>query len=319
MIISASYKTDIPAFYSEWFRNRLRAGYCRMVNPCNSNQHYLVSLRREDVDGFVFWTKNLDPFADTLDEVNRQGFPFIVQYTINGYSRALESRVVDPAHSVEAFRQAADRYGADALVWRYDPIVLSTITGADFHRANFAGLAAALAGSTREGVVSFMQVYRKTRLNLNEAARENGFDWQDPSPDAKRELLSDLVEIAAGHDIRLSVCTQPGLLVPGAQEARCVDAQRLMRVAGRPFRSSLKGVRAGCGCYESKDIGDYDTCPHGCVYCYAVRRRELALRRYRAHDPQGEYLFPPSQAPNPSGEPETARRKLLSLFPPVQD
>ena len=144
MIISASYKTDIPAFYGEWFRNRLRAGYCRMVNPYNSNQRFLVSLRRENVDGFVFWTKNLAPFTETLEEVRRRGFPFIVQYTINGYSRALESRVVDPVQSVDVFRAASERYGPDALVWRYDPIVLSSITGAGFHRSNFARLAAEL-------------------------------------------------------------------------------------------------------------------------------------------------------------------------------
>ena len=299
MIISASYKTDIPAFYGEWFRNRLRAGHCRMVNPYNANQRYLVSLRREDVDGFVFWTKNLAPFTETLEEVHARGFPFIVQYTINGYSRALESRVVDPAQSVDSFHRAAGRYGPEAFVWRYDPIVLSSITPAAFHRANFARLAADLSGSTREVVVSFMQVYRKTRRNLDESARENGFDWHDPPTEEKRALLSELAEIADTYDVRLTVCTQPGLLAPGAREARCVDAQRLARVGGRPFMSKLKGMRAGCGCYGSKDIGEYDTCPHGCVYCYAVRNRKLALRRYRAHDPRGEYLFAPSR-PIPS-------------------
>ena len=301
MIISASYKTDIPAFYGEWFRNRLRAGYCRMVNPYNANQRYLVSLRREDIEGFVFWTKNLTPFEDTLDEVHCQDFPFVVQYTINGYPRALESRVMDPDQSMQTFRAAADRYGPDVLVWRYDPILLSTLTDADFHRANFARLASGLSGSTNEVVVSYMQVYRKTRLNLDESARECGFDWYDPSAEVKRALLTDLSEIADAHDIHLSVCTQPDLLVPGAREARCVDAARLARMAGRTVMSKLKRVRPGCGCYESKDIGDYDTCPHGCVYCYAVRRRHLALRRYRAHDPRGEYLFPPkARVPSPS-------------------
>ena len=103
MIISASYKTDIPAFYGKWFLNRLEAGFCRMANPYNKNQRFVVSLRQEDVGGFVFWTKNIVPFIDGLDKVNELGFPFIVQYTINGYPRALESRVVDAARSIERF------------------------------------------------------------------------------------------------------------------------------------------------------------------------------------------------------------------------
>ena len=110
MIISASYKTDIPAFYGQWFRNRLEAGFCRMANPYNRNQRFVVSLRREDVDGFVFWTKNIVPFMDVLDEVNELGFPFIVQYTINDYPRALESRVVDAARSMESFRATAYKF-----------------------------------------------------------------------------------------------------------------------------------------------------------------------------------------------------------------
>ena len=146
MIISASYKTDIPAFYGEWFRNRLRAGYCRMVNPYNRQQQQLVSLRKDDVDGFVFWTKNLQPFVSTLSEVYQQGFPFVVQYTINGYPRALETRVVDTDRSVACFRSASNRYGADSMIWRYDPIVLSTITDREFHLNNFAALANGIVG-----------------------------------------------------------------------------------------------------------------------------------------------------------------------------
>ena len=281
MIISASYKTDIPTFYGEWFRNRLRAGFCRMVNPYNRNQHYLVSLEKDDVDGFIFWTKNLNPFMDTLNEVHQQGYPFVVQYTINGYPRALEERVVDAERSVRNFCAASDKYGPHALVWRYDTIIFTTNTDAEFHKNNFSDLASQLSGYTSEVVVSFMQLYKKTRMNLNEAARSNQFDWYDPSTEVKQGLLDDLVEIAARSDIRLSICTQPDLVVPGANEARCVDAQRLMRIAGLPFPSKQKGMRVGCGCDEAKDIGDYDTCPHGCVYCYAVRDRSLALRRYQ--------------------------------------
>ncbi|HMO85580.1 MAG TPA: DUF1848 family protein, partial [Lacipirellulaceae bacterium] len=124
MIISASYKTDIPAFYGKWFMNRLHAGYCKMVNPWNRKQVIRVSLARHDVDGIVFWTKNIGPFVDDLAEVHRLGFPFIVQHTINGYPKALEFSVVNAPRSVENFRRLSEEYGADVCVWRYDTIVL---------------------------------------------------------------------------------------------------------------------------------------------------------------------------------------------------
>ncbi len=103
----------------------------------------------------------------------------------------------------------------------------------------------------------------------------------------------DLAAIAAVHRIQLTVCSQPEYLVPGTQEARCVDSLRLGDVAGRPLRVKEKGNREGCRCSEARDIGEYDTCPHGCVYCYAVQNRPLALDRYRRHDPASEFLFPP--------------------------
>ncbi len=315
MIISASYKTDIPAFYGEWFGNRLRAGFCKMANPYNRNQRSTISLRREDVDGFVFWTKNVAPFMGVLDEVHKRGFPFIVQHTINGYPRALESRVVDAGRSIDHLRTVAQKFGGRAAIWRYDTIVFSTITDAAFHRRNFAELASRLAGATDEVIVSFMQLYDKTQRNMDEAARRDGFEWQDPPAETKRALLADLAEIAANHEMHLTICTQPDLVVTGVGEARCVDGPRLMEVAGRPFRSQLKGMRAGCGCFESKDIGDYDTCPHGCVYCYAVRRRDVALRRYQGHDPESEYLFPQGSEPPEPEPPERGKRSQLSLFP----
>ncbi len=314
MIISASYKTDIPAFYGTWFRNRLRAGYCKMANPFNRNQRFTISLRREDVDGFVFWTKNLAPFMDVLDEVHDLGFPFIVQYTITGYPRSLESRVVDARRAVKHVHVIAKKFGPRVPVWRYDTIIFSTITDFDFHRRNFSRLASALSGATDEVVVSFMQIYAKTKRNMNDAGRKHGFEWEDPTADTKRALLRELAGIAADHKIRLTICTQPDLIVEGVGEARCVDGRRLMDIAGRPFRAKLKGVRAGCGCFESKDIGDYDTCPHGCVYCYAVRQRSVALRRYRTHDPEAEYLYPVEpEAPTWSG-PNDKQTTQLPLF-----
>ena len=176
MIISASYKTDIPAFYGDWFRNRLRAGFCRMVNPYNRRQRSTISLAPGDADGFVFWTKNVGPFLDILAEVHERGFPFVMQHTINGYPRALESRVVDADRAVEHVTTVAPRYGPRVVVWRYDTIIWSTLTDASFHRTNFARLARRLAGVTDEVVVSFMQLYKKTTRNLDRAAREHSFE-----------------------------------------------------------------------------------------------------------------------------------------------
>ena len=315
MIISASYKTDIPAFYGEWFEQRLEAGFCKMVNPYNKRQTYNVSLKKPDVDGFVFWTKNLGPFMGVLDQVHQKGLPFVVQYTINGYPRNLENRVVDPGHSIETFRSASNKYGALTCVWRYDTIIFTNDTDADFHRANFAKLATELSGYASEVVVSFVQLFQKTRANMDRAAREYGFDWYDPTPETKRALLTDLLDIAQSNGLTLSICTQPELMVPGVSDARCIDAERLMEVAGRPFSATKKGMRPNCGCYSSRDIGDYDTCPHGCIYCYAVRNRDTALRRYRQHDPSGEFLFNP-EAPviQKTSIPDKPLPKQPSLF-----
>ena len=314
MIVSASYRTDIPAFYGPWFLNRLAAGYCCVTNPYNTRQRQTVSLAREDVDGFVFWTKNVVPFLRVLEEVHQAGFPFITQYTINGYPRALESRVVDAEQSVQSFKMIADLFGTSAAVWRYDTIVISSLTDATFHTENFAKLAARLAGSTDEVVVSFMQVYGKTKRNLNQAARDNGFIWEDPPAELKRHLLTELAEIAAAYSMKLTICTQPELMVPGVQEARCIDAERLMDVGDRPIKAKLKGMRKGCGCFQSKDIGAYDTCPHGCVYCYAVRQRSVALSRYQQHDPQGEFLFPQKEDSLPPLATDTTTSNQLPLL-----
>lgn len=293
MIISASYKTDIPTFYGDWFMNRLGAGYCKMINPYG-RQIYRVSLKRKDVDGIVFWTKNVGPFLSHLPDVQRMGFPFIVQHTINGYPRSLETSVVDAKTSVENAARVRDQFGARVLVWRYDTVVFSSVTPHSFHVENFGTLARSLRGVTDEVVISFAQIYRKTKRNLEGAAAMAGFHWWDPEPADKRRLTAELVGIARENGMQLTVCSQRGLLVEGAAEARCVDARRIEDVAGTSLSTKLKGNREDCGCFESRDIGDYDTCPHGCVYCYAVQDRPLALERYHRHKPNSEFLFEPA-------------------------
>jgi hypothetical protein len=320
MIISASYKTDIPTFYGEWFMNRLRAGFCKMVNPYGG-QIYSIDLSPEQVDGFVFWTKNIGPFLKHLPEVQRLGYPFLIQHTINGYPSELEARVINHAHTIEYMKRVAGEYGSQRLVWRYDPIVISSLTPFDWHRRNFAALAKELAGATDEVVISFAQIYRKTRCNMDAAAQETGFSWNEHRPEEEaflekgRALTADLAQMAASHGMQLKICSQKAFLVPGVtEEARCIDAERLERVAHRPIAEKVKqkGNREECGCFASRDIGSYDTCPHGCVYCYAVQNRDVALKRYKEHDPAGEFLFPPAGYV-PGEENEDAAPQIVSI------
>jgi hypothetical protein len=248
-----------------------------------------VSLRPGEVDGFVFWTRNLRPLLPYIDRV-RAVAPFAVQFTVTAYPRSLEASVIAAEDAIDQLRELRRRFGARAAVWRYDPIVMTSQLDAGAHASGFAALAKALAGTVDEVVLSFANPYRKTSRNLDRAARRHGFSWFDPPADEKRAMLTRLAAIAGEYGIAATLCTQPELIVPGVGEARCIDAQRLSDVAQAPVTAKESGNRPGCRCALSRDIGAYDTCPHGCVYCYAVADRDRALARYKAHDPEAESL-----------------------------
>lgn len=290
MIVSASYRTDIPALYGGWFLNRLAAGHALVANPYGGRP-YRVGLAPGEVDGVVFWTRNAAPFRAGFDAVAALGVPFIVQYTVTGYPRAIEAAVADAARGVSEIRRLREGFGPRAVVWRYDPILLSSLTTAEWHVENFTRLAAALRGSTDEVVLSFAQAYAKTRRNLDAAARAHGFTWRDPELAEKRALLARLRDIAAEQGMVLTLCTQPDLVGDVAAPARCIDADRLSDVAGRAVAARDKGNRAGCLCAESRDIGAYDSCTQGCAYCYAVRSNAAARDNRRDHDPLAEMLI----------------------------
>ena len=292
MIVSASYRTDIPAFYADWFLNRVAAGAARFRNPFGGGI-VTVSLKAEDVSGIVFWTRNFAPLMDRLAPVTERGWPFVVQFTVTGYPRPLEPSTIRAEDAAAQIAQLARRFGPRAAVWRYDPVLLSSATGPDWHRATFARLARLLRGHVDEAVLSFVEPYRKTRRNLDRLARRAGIDWRLPEPDEKAALVRDLAAIAGDAGMALTLCTQPALaaLVPGiAAPARCIDAGRLGDVAGRPVIEPVKGNRPGCLCAASRDLGAYDTCPHGCTYCYAVADRDRAKAAYAAQDAGAEVL-----------------------------
>jgi hypothetical protein len=289
MIISASYRTDIPAFYGAWFQKRFQAGFCRVINPYGGPPSR-IDLR-DGVDGYVFWTRNAGSFLPVLAEVRRQGFPFVIHYTLTSYPRMLEAGVIDADTSIAVIRRLSDEYGRRAVVWRYDPILLSDPTPADWHLRNFSALASRLAGAVDEVVVSFVQPYRKTARNLGTAAGKLRFAWWDPPLAEKRQAVARLAEIAENYGMTLRLCTQPDLESPTVMGAHCIDTQRLSDLAGRAVSAKTKGNRPGCLCAESRDIGAYDSCPQGCVYCYAVSSRSRAKERLRRHDPESEFLI----------------------------
>lgn len=278
MIISASYRSDIPAFHGDWFRAALRRGRVTVANPYN-RKPVEIDLSPQAVDGYVFWTRNARPFAAALEEVAAQGRPFAVQYTILGYPRAIDAGVIDPALAIADARRIADRFGPRVVVWRYDPILLSPETEVAWHRANFAQLADALAGVSDEVVVSFAQIYAKSARNLRKA----GIAWRQPALAERMALLADLNACAKSRGFRLTTCSQPDLsAVPDPAPASCIDAGRLGSIAGRPIPARTKGNRPACLCAEARDIGAYDSCVHGCAYCYAVADHREAQRRLRA-------------------------------------
>lgn len=283
-IVSASYRTDIPAFYSRWLLGRLAAGFCDVASPYGGRP-YGVSLLAPEVQGFVLWTRNIRPLLPDL-AVLAERAPFAVQFTLTAYPRALEPSVIGAEAALGQLRALRAVWGPRVAVWRYDPVLISSLTPPAWHRANFAVLATALRGVADEVVVSFAQFYRKTVRNLDLAAKRAAFSWRDPPDDEKRELLADFAVIAQENGMALTLCTQPHLTSPQIRAARCIDPARLSDIAGHSIHAREKGNRPGCRCAEARDIGGYDTCPHGCVYCYAVSSNRQARNRFAAHEPE---------------------------------
>ena len=282
MIISASYRTDIPAFHSRWFANRLAAGHAMVRNPYGGRD-YRVDLTADAADGFVFWTRNARPFLDVLADLSRQDRPFYLQYTVTNYPDRLEWAVPPVDQALSVIRDLVERFGPRAVVWRYDPVVLSTDTPAPWHRSNVEQLAGQLAGLVDECVFSAMHPYRKSLRNMQRHDAPELVAGAD-------ELLPDLARIVAGHGMLPTLCSQPEFLTPPLQPAACIDTGRLSDMAGHPVIARQKGNRPGCACAESRDIGRYDTCAHGCLYCYAVADPLTAQRNVAAADPATQGL-----------------------------
>lgn len=256
-----------------------------MINPYNQ-QVYEISLRPQDVQAFVFWSRNYKPFLE-MGILDRLDTPFICHMSVTGYPRKLDQATIASDVAISQLIEISKKFGSKSVVWRYDPIVLTADMGADWHKENFARLAAALAGSVDEVIVSFVQFYRKTQRNFDRA----GFKAFDVSDEEKQVLLLALHDLASQNAMKLTLCAQPDLLVGAVEPAACIDVHRLNEIAGRDLYVKKVPHRKECGCVSSKDIGEYNTCPHGCLYCYAVEKRDLAKQRFQNHDPNSPFLF----------------------------
>lgn len=283
-MISASRRTDIPAFYSEWFMNRIRAGHVEWTNPFSGGRAQ-VSLRPEEVRAIVFWSKNYLPLLPHLDELEACGYSAVFQFTITGLPRVLEPGVPETSEVIACARTLASR-APGCVLWRYDPIVISEATDLQYHRDRFRELCAALEGVVTTCTFSFAIFYAKMLRKTQQLYADTGLRCHALPPEEQVTLANQLADIAAEHGIEMASCCGEGLVGGRIKKAHCVDAGLLEQLfPGKIGRLGLRPTRQECGCYESKDIGAYDTCPHGCVYCYAVAGCEAARQRYARHDP----------------------------------
>ncbi|MDQ7793310.1 MAG: DUF1848 domain-containing protein [bacterium] len=273
-VVSASRRTDIPAFYAEWLLNRLRAGYCLTSNPFNPRQVTRVALAPGETV-LVLWTRDPRPLLPALPEL--EGFRHYFLFTLTAYPRHLEPGLPPLGQLVASFSRLSRLIGPRRVIWRYDPIILSRELDAAYHLQAFTALARALEGATERVVVSFLDPYPRVmrRLKVNR---------DPPDPD----LLGRLAGIAGEHGIRLQTCAE-GL----EPEGKCVDDGLVSELSGVavPARKD-PGQRPACRCVASRDIGAYDTCLHGCLYCYATRGR-AARRNLARHDPRAPWLLAP--------------------------
>ncbi|MDR2184582.1 MAG: DUF1848 domain-containing protein [Treponema sp.] len=300
-IISVSRRCDIPRFYFDWFMERLDAGFVDVPNPFNSRQVRHVSLAPEDAGVLVFWTRDPRPILARGKELERRGYAYYVMTTLTAYPALLEPDVPPPETVSAALRDLSEQTGPGRVIWRYDPILLSTITGEDFHLRNFAALAASLEGAVSRVIISLYDEYGGAKRRMA-ALEAGGGSPQEPEPlfrmlpmytpegralSGVRELLAALARIAARRGMTMQACAEgEDFSSLGIAGGACIDGELIRRLWNIESAGRDRNQRPRCRCVSSVDIGWYgagpaqekaagsagrSSCPAGCVYCYARR------------------------------------------------
>lgn len=297
MIISASRRTDIPAFYAEWFMKRVREGFFHRVNPFNSRQVTGFSLKPEDVDAICFWTKNPRPLMTHLDELNERGLNYFFQFTLNPYDSTFEPNVPPLQERIETMIELAGRIGPERVVWRYDPVILSSISPVSWHLEQAERVAGLLKNATRRLMFSFCDFYGKGRGRLNRALIGTGIELMEITAPEQREALDRVArgfkDIADLNALKIfSCCESVDLAAIGIRNGACIDAGLIRELFGisRTF-SQDKNQRKGCNCAESADMGSYNSCRFRCTYCYANFNEGMIEGNYRKHCPDSPSLL----------------------------
>ncbi len=284
MILSVSRRTDIPAFYSEWFFNRLKEGFVYVRNPMNIHQVSKIVLSPDVIDCIVFWSKNPRPMLNRLDEL--KGYMYYFQFTINAYDRGFEVNVPKKEGIINTFKELSEMIGKKRVIWRYDPILLTERMDKDYHYRYFEEIAQRLEGYTTTCVISFVDLYKKIQSNLKDTqARE-------PSFKEMLEMAARLFLIANKYGITVQTCAEEiALESVGVKHGKCIDNALIEDLLGvKLVVSKDSNQRKECGCVQSIDIGEYNTCAHGCKYCYANFKESVVLQKRAMHDPHSPLL-----------------------------
>jgi len=283
MILSASRRTDIPCYYSEWFINRLKAGYVLTRNPMNHVQLSKIPLSPDVVDCIVFWTKDAANIIPHLGTIDNMGYKYYFQFALTPYNRTIEKNLRNKADIEKTFIELSKAIGKERVLWRYDPIVINDTLTINYHKAQFKRLCEKLSSYTESVTISFVDTYTKLKTSL---IREiTAFEIS--------ELSAFIGKTAKNYGLNAKACCEKAdLTTYGIEKASCIDKAVAEKVCGCPLTlSSDKNQREGCGCMESIDIGAYNTCLNGCVYCYANNSVATIERRNHSHNPNSELLI----------------------------
>lgn len=297
MIVSASRRTDIPAFYAEWFMKRVREGYFYRVNPFNSRQVSRFSLKADEVDAICFWTKNPQPLMRHLDELDERGLNYYFQFTLNPYDRIFEPGVPPLEERLNTMTELAGRIGPERVVWRYDPVILSSATPVSFHLENGEEIAARIGNATRRLMFSFYDYYGRGKGRLSRALDGTGITLEDITAPKHRSALilvaRGFQQIAERHNLQIFTCSEEVELgASGIRHGACIDGDLIRELFGvkTAFKRD-KNQRGACNCVASADMGAYNSCRYRCSYCYANFNEGMIESNCRKHDPESPTLL----------------------------